>query len=774
MDKGTVLWYQTPADNFNSALPVGNGRIGGMVYGGTTEETINLNEDSIWSGGKRNRINPDAGKNLNKIRELYFAGEIKEAEELSMKTMTGVGPDSRHYMPLGNLKISMGNIAKINGYVRKLDLENAVCVTEFESNGIKYGREIFVSYPDQVMVIRVYADKPNSINLSAYIEGCDNFYDDNRPYNENTIIFTEGIGSCDGISFSAALSAKADVGKLCTVGGSIVAENADAVTLVFGARTNYRTDNYIDATIKDVTLALGMEYDELKQRHIQDYQSLYNRVGLSLCDNSDGDSERPTDKRILRLKANGYGEYDQGSVKYDNKLTELFFNFGRYFMISASRPGTLPMNLQGIWNNDINPKWGSRYCLNINLQMNYWCAENCNLSECHLPLMDYIEKIREDGKKTALEMYKCRGFVCHHNSDLWADTAPQDLYSPATIWPMGAAWLCLHIYDRYEYTQDIEFLKEKYATMKEAAEFFVDFMVEDNKGRLVTCPSLSPENSYVTPDKIKASISAGPAIDIQIITQLFNSVIKSAGILGRDEEFCEKLKNMMEKFPPIEVGKYGHIKEWIEDYDEYEAGHRHVSQLFGVFPGNTITAEKSPQLIKAARATLIRRLVHGGGHTGWSRAWIVNIWARLCDGEMVFENIQKLLSHSLNINMTATHPPFEVDGNIGGTAGIAESLMQSYKGEIAVLPALPNEWEHGLVKGLRARGGFEVSIKWENNTPVKVKILSLCGNQCKLRVHNADKAIVLCEKKEIDFAENNGALVFDTEKDKEYVVTFRS
>ncbi len=770
MDTSAVLWYKSSAIDFNSALPVGNGRIGGMVYGRVDEELINLNEESIWSGGKRHRINPDASDNLNNVRAMLFDGRIKEAEDLAMKTMTGVGADSRHYLPLGDLYISMKNVCKYDGYKRYLDLTNAVCTTEFTSGGVKYVREVFASYPDNVLVIHITADKPASINISTRLDRVDNLYDDNRPYNSNTLILTAGSGSADGVFFSSALSATSKGGKVYTLGGSLCVDNADEVTLVVGVQTGYRMGDYVTGTLNDVQNALSCEYSELKERHIEDYQELFNRTSLSICDNSEGESERSTEKRILRLSNNGFGEADQGSVRYDNKLTELYFNYGRYLMISASRRGTLPMNLQGIWNKDMRPKWGSRYCLNINTQMNYWCAESCNLSECHMPLIEHIEKIREDGRRTAREMYNCKGFVCHHNTDIWGDTAPQDIYAPASIWPMGAAWLCLHIFEHYEYTQDLDFLAEKYDTIKEAAEFCVDFLVEDACGTLVTCPSVSPENSYITDDGVKGSLCIAPSIDTQIIKALFNDVIKSTEILGKDKAFADKLKCMIAKLPKIEVGKYGQIKEWLEDYSDFEAGHRHISQLFALYPSNEISPE-NPVLAKAARATLIRRLVHGGGHTGWSRAWIINFWARLLDGQMVFENIQKLLSKSTNNNLLASHPPFEIDGNFGGVAGIVEALMQSHNGEIHLLPALPKEWHTGEVKGLRARGGFEVSIQWENNKLISAEVLSVSGNSFGLRT-NVDTD-VFCKDKLIGTGTGNEVLCINTEVGKKYIVTYR-
>ena len=766
--KESVLWYNDPAADFNSALPVGNGRIGGMIYGRPEKELIELNEDSVWSGGKRNRLNPDALEGLKEVRQLLSEEKIPEAEKLAFSKLQGVTPNSRHYMPLGNLYIDMKLQGAAREYKRGLDLENALAFTEFISGETSYKREVFGSEADRGMVVHLSAEN-GTREFSAYIDGRDDYYDDNRPVKDNIIMYSGGTGGKNGIFFAAALAASSTDGKVYTQGGKIHIENATDAMLILAARSSYYTDEaYEDAALMDAEYALECTYDELRYRHICDYGELYDRVSFSLNDNSEGGCELPTDERILRMRGNDFDDKECDRHIHDNGLMVLYFNYARYLMISGSRPGTLPLNLQGIWNHDMQPLWGSRFVVNVNTQMNYWCAESCNLSECHLPLFDLLEKVREDGRKTAKEMYGCSGYVCHHNTDLWGDTAPQDLWMPATIWPMGGAWLALHVFEHYEYTQDKDFLREKYSLMREAAEFFTDYLIENKDGKLVTCPSVSPENTYLTESGVKGCLCTGPSMDSQIIAVLFEDVIKSSEILDTDHDFAEKLKAMLEKLPKPEIGKYGQIKEWAVDYDEVEIGHRHISQLFALYPADLITPYKTPKLSDAARATLIRRLIHGGGHTGWSRAWITNMWARLFDSNMVYENLQKLIAYSTHPNMLNNLPPFQIDANFGGTAGMAEALLQSHSGEINLLPALPEEWQSGEIKGLRAKGGFEVSIKWENGKLSTAEIKSLSGNKCVLRPNTVIS--ISCDGENVNSSLSEGIISFDTEKDRVYTI----
>lgn len=767
----TLLKYKSSARDFSEALPIGNGRIGGMVFGKASEELIRLNEDSVWSGGLRHRINPNAKEGLAEVRQLLKEGDIPAAEKAAFRKMQGVPENMRRYMPLGDLTISMETSGRIRDYSRILDISTAVTGVSFSANGVMYTRNVFCSAPDQVMVVDIHSDTPKSISLTCGLGGRDDCYDENRPCGDNMIIFTGGTGSSDGIFFAACLGAKADGGTVETIGNKISVKNADSVMLVISARTSFYTENYIESAEVDAEMALGCSYDELYYRHVSDYKELFDRVELTLNDNSGENlSGYSTEERLTRLKGDVMDSMDCERLIHDNKLIELYFNYARYLMIAASRAGTQPMNMQGIWNEDMLPMLGSRYSVNINTEMNYWCAESCNLSECHLPLFDLLERVCENGTITAREMYGIeKGFVCHHNTDIWGDTAPQDLWMPSTIWVTGGAWLALHIFEHYEYTLDREFLEEKYHILKEAAEFFAEFLIEDSEGRLVTCPSVSPENTYITKSGVTGCLCMGPSMDSQIITVLFSNVIKAAEILGKDSGFADKLKKLLERIPVPETGKYGQIKEWAADYEEVEAGHRHVSQLFALHPADIITPVKTPRLADAARATLVRRLVHGGGHTGWSCAWITNMWARLYDGNMVYENLKKLITHSTNPNLINSEPSFRVDGNFGGAAAITEALLQSTAGTITLLPALPDEWSSGSVKGLRAKGGFEINMSWQNGKLEKAEIISLSGAVCRLRANCT--ASVLCDGKTVNSRIEDGAIVFDTAEGEKYTIT---
>lgn len=751
MNTSELLWYKKPAENWDQALPVGNGRIGGMIFGKPTDELIQLNEDSIWSGGFRYRNNSTAYNNLEKIRTAIKEGRTKDAENICCEAFYGTNENQRHYQPMGDLHIWQEGTSEISGYKRQLDLETAVCKTEWTSDGVKYERAVFVSKPDEVMVIVFTASEKGKISFVSVIDGKDDDYDKNEAYDDKTLLFTMS----DGIPYAAAISCRAEGGECYTDANRIKVENADTAVMTLACQTSYRTGDYEKKALGQAKTALRKSAEKLLERHISDYKKLYERCVLNLNDNSEGNSELPTDERLNLLKEGGN----------DNKLAEMYFNFSRYLMIAGSREGTLPLNLQGIWNKDMWPAWGCKFTININTEMNYWGAEIQNLPECHMPLFDHIERMRENGRVTAREMYHCGGAVCHHNTDIWGDTAPQDKWLPGTLWPMGLAWLCTHIYEHYLFTGDKEFLEEKYDTMKEAAEFFVDYLIEDEKGRLITSPSVSPENTYITKDGAYGTICQGPSMDSQILNCLFKAVYESADILGIDKEFADKMREMRSRLPEPEIGQYGQIMEWAEDYAEAEPGHRHISQLYALYPADIISKNGTPKLADAAAATLNRRLSHGGGHTGWSRAWIINMWARLYNGEKVGENVRALLSNSTNPNMFDMHPPFQIDGNFGGGAGIAEAILQSHSGEISLLPALPPEWSEGGVKGIIARGGFELSFKWADGKITECEIISRCGNDCRIFGENVSVSGA-------ETAKDGSCTVFKTEKDKSYKVLF--
>jgi alpha-L-fucosidase 2 len=729
------LWYRQPAASWNEALPIGNGRLGAMVFGGIDRDRLQLNEDTVWAGEKRDRLNPMGRAAVTEVRRLLAEGRAAEAEALADKGIIATPRRMPPYQPLGDLGIAFAHTVPAKEYRRQLDLADAIAKVEYLVEDTAFTREVFSSAVDQAIVVRLTRTGSARIAFTARLtrerDAAARADGSNRILLEGqAIVDPKSTRHVDerktGVRFAAALQAVAEGGRVRTDGDALVVEDATAVTLLLTAATDVKHPSPAAAAKHMLAAAVAKPFARLRADHVADYRTLFERVSLSFTGAAEGGAGEAASRRLVRrsLGEGGSAEREGGptderlkavaSGSADPQLLALYFQFGRYLLISSSRPGTMAANLQGIWNDSLAPPWESKYTINVNIQMNYWPAELTSLSELHAPLFDLIDRGKEDGRRVARALYGAGGFVMHHNTDLWGHAVPID-QAGSGVWPMGAAWLSLHLWDHYDYTRDTRFLRERgYPTMKEAAEFLLDYMVTDAQGRLITGPSLSPENRYKLPDGTSARVCMGPAMDTQIVHALFTRLIRSGEILGVDPAFRARLTAALAKLPPITIGKHGQIQEWLEDYDEQDPGHRHISQLFALSPGNQITPRGTPALARAAKATLDRRLANGGGHTGWSRAWIINFWARLEEAQLAYDNIVALLAKSTLPNMLDTHPPFQIDGNFGGTTGIAELLLQSHAGEIALLPALPAALPNGAVTGLQARGAIGVDITWAN------------------------------------------------------------
>ena len=758
-----VLWYQKPAEAWTDALPVGNGKLGAMVFGGVARERIQLNEETLWDGGPRDTNNPKALEALPKVQQLLFEDKNEEATKLASETMLGVPERIKSYQSLGDLFLDFSHDG-VTHYRRELNLNTGIAKTIYQCGDVNFTREVFVTAVDNLIVVRVESDMDGQV---AFDMTMTREQDAEVEAIAANILRLDGQCGDDGVRFSVYLQVDTRGGKVESKGDSLSITGANAATFFLSAATSYvnQTDmtGNPHALCEDYLAHIDTKpYAAIRADHIAEHQSLFQRVDLDL--GSTNAKNRPTDERLNAVKE---GASDPG-------LVALYFQYGRYLLMGSSRPGCLPANLQGIWNEHMNAPWNSDFHTNINLQMNYWVPEICNLPECHTPLFDYMDTLVEPGNRTAKIHYGANGWVVHHLSDVWGFTTPAD--GIWGIWPVGAAWLCEHVWEHYLFGGDKDFLiQQGYPLMKGAARFILDFLVEAPEGtpfagKLVTNPSHSPENSFLKPDGTRSLFTYAATMDLEIIYELFTNCIACIDILGEDPEFRAELVSALERLAPLQISeKTGRLQEWVFDYDEPEPGHRHMSHMYGLHPSCQITLRGTPELAAAAKKSLEYRLEHGGGHTGWSRAWLVNFWARLEEAEEAYAHLQALLAKCTLTNLFDTHPPFQIDGNFGGVSGITEMLLHSHAGEIHLLPALPKAWSTGHIRGLRARGGFVVDMAWENGKLTEAQLHSTLGQDCTVRTTAA--VTVTCDDVSTKTEQSDSVIRFETEAGKTYTLT---